>query len=90
MGFGIGAIFGCSFGYVLGVIMRTGKQAEMMQAEIAEQNLRSAQLHTRRSGRTERLARCGTAGRGRLYCRYRGGGHGLDHCDPPHRLAHRL
>jgi hypothetical protein len=46
MGFGIGiligAIFGCSFGYVLGAIMRTGKQAEMMQAEIAEQNLRSA------------------------------------------------
>jgi membrane protein DedA with SNARE-associated domain len=52
MGFGIGiligAIFGCSFGYVLGAIMRTGKQAEMMQADIAEQNLRSAQLQLER------------------------------------------
>jgi len=33
MGFGIGmliaASLGCSFGYVLGAIMRTGKQADM-------------------------------------------------------------
>jgi hypothetical protein len=43
MGFGIGiligAIFGCSFGFVLGAIMRTGKQAD-----ITEPKLQSAQF----------------------------------------------
>jgi len=33
------ASLGCSLGYVMGAIMRTGKQAD-----IAEQNLRSTQL----------------------------------------------
>jgi len=43
MGFGIGTLIGaslgCSFGYVLGAIMRTGKQTDVM-----EPNLQSVQF----------------------------------------------
>jgi NhaP-type Na+/H+ or K+/H+ antiporter len=39
----IGSSLGCSFGYVLGAIMRTAKQADMI-----EENLRTAELERER------------------------------------------
>jgi len=46
MGMLIGASLGCSFGYVLGAIMATGKQAGITgkQADIIGPNLQSPQL----------------------------------------------
>jgi hypothetical protein len=34
MGVLIGASFSCSFGYVLGAIMRTGKQADLTSTQL--------------------------------------------------------
>jgi NhaP-type Na+/H+ or K+/H+ antiporter len=38
----IGASLGCSFGYVLGAIMRTGKQADIVEPSL--QSARSEQI----------------------------------------------